>query len=183
MKAFLKPGSLCLLLALLAGCVRPFKDLRRSPEPFISALQYKPQVTRTLYRCVVDGRVVFKRFHLSGLLLFKKLDDGFTRVVFQNEMGFTFFDFQWDREDSFAVNHIIPQLDKAAVVRTLEKDLALLLMKGLDSSTEQLFHKGGETLHRFSLESGFAYYVLHDRRLVRIENAGKSKVTTIALGG
>jgi hypothetical protein len=169
-------------LLLLAACAAPYKDLQQVSNTPHSALRYKPVFDKVLYRCVVDGRVVLKKFHLSGLLLFKTMDDGSTRAVFQNEMGFSFFDFEWDKNDSFKVNSIIPQLDKPALIRTLQKDMNLLLMKGLMASTETALRQGDEMYYRFTLDKGVAYYITTQDKLTSIENAGKSKVITIALG-
>jgi len=105
-----------------------------------------------------------------------------TRVVFQNEMGFAFFDFEWNAQDSFTVKQIIPQLDKPAVVKTLRKDMELLLMRHLNTATEETFSADNELYHRFTLDKGFAYYVLASQKLVRIENAGKNKVITMTVG-
>ena len=164
-----------LIILLFAACTSPYKGLQLQQRPATSAFQYKPEYTRELYRCVVDGRFVFKKFHLSGLLLFK---------VFQNEMGITFFDFEWDKNDSFKVNQVIPQLDKPAVLKTLQKDLSLLLMKGLDKSSARHYIQGEEVYHRFTLEKGYAYYIEKTARLMRIENVGNRKmVTTITLEG
>lgn len=145
-------------------------------------MQFKPVFTKELYRCVVDGRVVFKKFHLSGLLLFKTFDDGSTRAVFQNEMGVSFFDFKWDAADHFEVVSIMPQLDKPALIKTLHKDMNLVLMKHLNQFTEKTFHQQDETYYRFELKKGVVYYIAKDGVLRRIENAGKSKVITINVG-
>lgn len=181
MTRFLRLSSFVFLF--LVSCTAPYKNLQQTTEVTSSALRFKPGFDKVLYRCVVDGRVVFKKFHLSGLLLFKRMDDSSTRAVFQNEMGFTFFDFQWDAADSFRVNQIIPQLDKPALIKTLEKDMNLLLMKRLDASTETVFARNNETLHRFSLSKGVAYYIVREQQLRRIENVGKSRVITISLTG
>lgn len=179
---YLKLSSLSLFL-FLVSCSAPYKNLQQDNSITSSALKYKPEFNKELFRCVVNGRVVFKKFHLSGLLFFKHMDDSTTRVVFQNEMGFTFFDFEWDKNDVFKVNKIIPQLDKVALIKTLEKDMNLLLMKNLDRSTEKKFVDNDETYYRFDLEKGVAYYITQNDKLVRIENAGKSKVITIKLTG
>lgn len=165
----------------LVSCGSHYKNLEGHPIAASSALSFAPHFNKVLYRCVVDGRVVFKRFHLSGLLFFKSMEDGSTRAIFQNEMGFTFFDFGWDGNDSFQVNQIIPQLDKPALISTLRKDLNLLLMKNLDTSSEQIFSFQGQVLHRFQLSRGTAYYFEEKGGLQRIENWGKRKVTTILL--
>jgi hypothetical protein len=180
MRTFLRLSSFFFLL-FLCSCAAPYKGLQQDTSIKTSALRFRPQFDKVLYRCVVDGRVVLKKFHLSGLLFFKTMEDGTTRAVFQNEMGFTFFDFEWDLRDSFKVNSIIPQLDKPALIKTLEKDMNLLLLKNLDASTEAGFTKEAETLHRFTLKKGMAWYVEEGGVLKRIENTGKSKVITIEL--
>lgn len=187
MISYSKLNSLLLLAVLLViGCSNPYKNLvhTESPSP-ASIVVFKPKFDRSLYKCHVNGRFIFKKYHLSGLLLFKQLENGTVRAIFQNEMGLTFFDFEWSESDSFKLNKIIAQLNKPSVVRVLKKDMELLLMKGLDWQKEKVFASGGkEQLHRLNIEGGYAYYVLQGDKLVRIENAGeKSKVVTINLSG
>lgn len=182
MKVCLRYGSLFLFLALVS-CANPYKHLQQDTTVHTTALRFKPEFDKALYRCVVNGRIVFKKFHLSGLLFFKNLEDGTTRVVFQNEMGFTFFDFEWDQHDVFKVNQVIDQLNKPALIKTLEKDMNLFLLKNLDTATEKRFRKNAAVYHRFDLEKGVVYYISANNILERIENAGKSKVITITLSG
>lgn len=170
-----------LVILLLAACGNPYRKLQATTAT-ASATEYKPVFEKELYRCTVNGKVVFKKFHLSGVLFFKEMPEHATRVVFQNEMGFAFFDFEWNAQDSFTVKQIIPQLDKPAVVKTLRKDMELLLMRHLNTATEETFSADNELYHRFTLDKGFAYYVLASQKLVRIENAGKNKVITMTVG-
>jgi hypothetical protein len=170
----------------MAACGSPYKKLEKQTIPGISALKYKPQYDKVLYRCTVNGRVIFRKFHLSGLLFFKTLENGTVRAIFQNEMGYTFFDFEWDINDSFRVNQVIPQLDKPGLIKTLQKDFNLLLMKGLDSSKESFFSSDRGKWHYncFTLNNGVVYYITTDDKLNRIENAGKKKkVITISING
>ena len=181
MTRFLRLSSLAIVL-LAASCASPYKNLQNESIGN-SALRFQPEYKRELYRCVVDGKVLFKKFHLSGVLLFKELDTE-TRVVFQNEMGLSFFDFSWDKADNFKVNSIMPELDKPAVIKTLQKDLALFLMKGLEKGSEQHYSMDDEHFHRFTLDKGFAYYIEKSARLMRIVNTGeRKKVITITLEG
>ncbi len=176
----LKLVSLICLLALTA-CNSNYSHLR-SGGSSVSAMRFKPVFTKELYRCVVDGKVLLKKFHLSGLLLFKTFDDGSTRAVFQNELGISFFDFKWDAADHFEVVSILPQLDKPALVKTLRKDMNLLLMKRLNTFSEKAFNKNDESYSQFTLGKGVVYYISKEGQLQRIENAGKSKVITISVG-
>ncbi|HTN47063.1 MAG TPA: hypothetical protein VL098_12000 [Flavipsychrobacter sp.] len=169
------------MLPLLVSCGNPYRTLQERPKTY-SALRYQPVFEKELYRCIVDGKLLFKKFHLSGLLFFKKMENKTTRVVFQNEMGVSFFDFEWSVNDSFKVYHIIPQLDKPAVIKILQKDMQLLLMKELDLGSEQQFVKDNRVYNRFRLDKGFAYYISAGDTLQRIENVGKSKVITIESG-
>jgi len=180
MMQFLRLSSI-ILFALFVSCATPYKHLQPYTPASTSALRFKPEFDKVLYRCVVDGRFLFKRFHLSGLLFFKKLEDSTTRAVFQNEMGFTFFDFEWTANDQFRINHIIPQLDKPALIKTLQKDMNLLLMKNLYVHSETVLQKNDEAYYRFNLDRGVVYYIVKDNKLQRIENAGKTKVITISL--
>lgn len=181
MTRFLKLSSLAIVL-FAASCANPYKNLQKESIGN-TAMRFQPEYKRELYRCVVDGKVLFKSFHLTGVLLFKEMETE-TRVVFQNEMGISFFDFSWDKNDNFKVNSIMPDLDKPAVIKTLQKDLALFLMKGLDKGSEQHFSMGDEHYHRFTLDKGFVYYIEKTARLMRIVNTGERKrVVTITLDG
>lgn len=181
MRSFLRSGSAG-LLCLLVSCAQPYRKAVWQPVPAgESVLTLKPGLERDLYRCKVDGRFLWKKFHLSGLLLIRKMEDAHTRAVFSSEMGFTFFDFEWNEHDSFQVNQVIPQLDKPAVIRTLRKDFNLLFMKELDPATEVQTGKEGR-VSRFTLDKGYAYYTARDE-ISRIENAGRSMVTSIELKG
>ncbi len=74
-----------------------------------------------------QARVDVLNKHLSGLLLIKEMPGDVMRVVFTNELGNTFFDFEFNDQGEFKVIHIIDQLNKKAVVNTLQKDFELLL--------------------------------------------------------
>lgn len=182
MKHCLRLSSVFLLL-VLCSCGNFYSQLKPTTETNVaSAMQYQPAFEKELYRGIIDGRFLLKKFHLSGILLFKKMEDSSTRVVFQNEMGISFFDFEWDRSDRFSVKQVIPQLDRPALIKTLQKDLQLLMMRGIDITTERNFQTSGALYQRYPLERGTVYYVSENGQLKRIENVGKKKVTTIFIG-
>jgi hypothetical protein len=181
MTRYLRYGSLAALLLFAACSSNPYKHIATASVHDNSVLTCKPQFTRELYRCVVDGRFLIKKFHLSGILLFKKFEDGSTRAVFQNEMGIAFFDFKWDARDSFSVASIMSQLNKPAVIKTLRTDISLLLMKGLNPAAEQELKWDGRNVSRFPVNSGYAYYTREKGSISLIEYAGKSLITSISL--
>lgn len=184
MKGYLKLNSLLFSIILLSSCSSPYKKLVTTTSS-ISAYKYEPELDKALYRCIIDGRFILKKFHLSGLLFFKELENGTKRAVYQNELGITFFDFAWDIEDSFSVKQVIPQLDKDAVIKTLKKDIEMLLLIGLEKNSEKTFidSRGIEQFNRLSISNGYVYYVTKDEKLVRIENANNRKrIVTVNVG-
>lgn len=169
------------MLLFVTACANPYKHFSGTPANLgQSVLKYKPKLDRDVYHCVIDGRFLFKKFHLSGVLLIKQMENKHTRAVFSNEMGFSFFDFEWDEKDSFSVNQIIPQLDKPAVIKTLKKDFNVLMMKGLDTSAEYYERHKSMYTYRFPLEKGDVYYATFEK-LTSIDIVGKTVVTTISL--
>ena len=71
----------------------------------------------------------------------------------------------------------MPQLDKEAVVKTLRKDLEMLMMVGMDSSTEKMYYlDGGKSrLYRLNRDKGFVYYTVEGKKLSKIENTDNRK--------
>lgn len=122
------------------------------------------------------------------------MPDSSSRVVFQNEMGFSFFDFKWSTSGAFSVVSIAAQMNKKPLIKLLKKDFELMLEKNLDSNKRHFFRAEEEDefvcpkpvyeVHRYQLSKGFAdYYYRHyqENKLVRIENFGTKKVATFQL--
>lgn len=140
---------------------------------------YWPKFDKILYNCVVEGRTPLgKRYRLSGLLFIKQLDEG-KRVVFQNQMGITYFDFGWDYEGKFTVYAIMSQMNKAPLIKTLKKDFELMLFYNLPDKYTGIYALPSHPDHhfmRYELEKGFVYYVFDQQQhLQRIENADDRK--------
>lgn len=184
MKRYLRSSSVLFLLCLCVACSNPYKQLSTTTSSF-TALKYKPEFNKVLYRCIVNGGFLFKKYHLSGILLFKQMDNGTIRAVFQNEMGTTFFDFEWNEQGQVSIISVIEQLNKPAVLKVLQKDLSMLLMNNL-SGKEEFFYKvdRGKALYScFKIGKGMVCYVTEEQKLKQIEELGKnSKVTTIYVG-
>lgn len=141
--------------------------------------QFKPAFTSSLYYTTVN--VVGN--HLSGLLLIKKMPDSSTRLVFSNEMGFKFFDFEFRPDGSFKVYAVIKQLNKKAVLKTLRKDFELILMEHLKGDDVSV-HSSNDLIYYVAPQTkGYNYYIT-DRtgdKLVRLERASKRKTIVTAM--
>ena len=105
------------LFFLLNSCApAAYKQLQQTRGDVHCIDPFKPDIRRALYQTSVD----VAGHHLSGLLLIKQMPDSATRIVFTNEVGYTFFDFEFTKEGNFIVHSILPKMDKEAVKKTLQ---------------------------------------------------------------
>jgi hypothetical protein len=141
--------------------------------------KFKPAFTVALYKTEVD--VVGN--HLSGLLLIKKMPDSSIRMVFSNEMGFKFFDFEFTSDHHFNVYSIMKKMNRKAVITTLRKDFELILMEGLDSAAVSVRANKELTYYVFPQTKGFNYYITDSSgdHLVRMERASNRKTVVQAI--
>ncbi len=169
--------SSCLLFVL--SCSPSYKQMQ-SAKADINVLQkFKPAFTVALYNTTVD--VVGN--HLSGLLLIKKMADSSTRMVFSNEMGFSFFDFEFKPDGEFKVYSIMQKLNKKSVIKTLQHDFELILMNNLDTSKAIVKANEGLTYFIFPQGKGFNYYITNQSgsELVRMERSSNKKTIVEAV--
>lgn len=187
MRYFLFASILC--CGLMACSPKLYRDLKprteaAGPDYFSDPETFQVDFDRELYSCQVYGKTPLgKRFHLSGLLFFKKMEDGGVRVVFQNQMGVSFFDFGWDTANVFTVYQVMDQMNKPALIKTLKKDFELLLYKNLKTPAKGLYtNESGRDYLKYELERGFVYYIFEQGNIVQIENADdKRKVVVMEL--
>ncbi|HLK31049.1 MAG TPA: hypothetical protein VKT28_20895 [Puia sp.] len=173
----------CLLfissLFFLQGCSSLYNNLQKTETDKTCLQKFKPKFSSALYSAKID--VVGK--HLSGLLVIKKMPDSSTRIVFSNEMGFTFFDFEFQQDGNFVVHSIIKQMDKKAVKKTLRKDFELVLMQNLENKTSYSFKDSSFLYTAFPQTKGTYYYItdLNCSQLVKMQRASKSKAVVEAI--
>ena len=141
--------------------------------------KFKPLLGSALYKTNVD--VVGK--HLTGLVLIKSMPDSSERIVFSNEFGIKFFDFEFSRDSGFKVIYIIEQMNKKAVIKTLRKDFELVLMHNTSTSDAYLLKNGKSIYYAFPQESGVNYYITDSTcgHLVGMERSSKSKPVVEAI--
>ena len=100
--------------------------LAKTLEPDECLKNLRSGIESIKYRASID---VLQK-HLSGLLIFKRMDDSSIRAVFMNEVGATFFDITF-YNDSYHYNYVMKSLDKKSVKKTVAKDLGMILMRGI----------------------------------------------------
>lgn len=170
-------------LWLLCSCAPAvYKKLQPAEGNTACIAAFKPHIQRALYQASVD----VAGNHLSGLLLIKEMPDSSTRIVFTNEAGFGFFDFEFSRINGFVVHSIIPKMDKEAVRKTLRKDFELLLMDITDTAAvSSVFQKGAERYHAFYAGADVYYYITDNRcaELIRMERGSRKRKVLEATRG
>ncbi|MFN8242438.1 MAG: hypothetical protein U0X40_00180 [Ferruginibacter sp.] len=160
-------------LLTLAGCDTVYKELQRTNGPAAALDRFRPAFSVALYSTSVE--VVGN--HLSGLLLIKKMPDSTLRMVFSNEMGFKFFDFEFAPDGNFKVYSIIKKMNRKSVIKTLRKDFELVLMQRLDPSQLTVRQDtAGNRYHIFPQTRGYNCYITNagGNELIRAERASPS---------
>lgn len=168
---------------LLYGCSPAHQQMQAAPgnsRDDINAIRkFRPAYSVALYSATVD--VVGN--HLSGLLLIKKMPDSSTRLLFSNEMGLTFFDFEFTADGSFKVHSIIKKMNRRSVVKTLQHDFELVLMNKLENTNASIRTKDGLLYFIFPQTKGFNYYITNPngQELLRMERASNKKTIVEAV--
>ena len=160
-------------IILTIGCSKsPYSSLQKSDTDKLCIVKFKPQFTSILYNAKID--VVGK--HLSGLLLFKTMPDSSIRVVFSNEMGVKFFDFEY-RNSGFKSLYCISQLNKKIVIKQLKEDIGYLLIYDINLSSATVKQNNNQQYFEFDGKKTKTYYItdVNCLKLLRVENASKRK--------
>jgi VCBS repeat-containing protein len=128
-----------------------------------------------------NAQLDFYKKHISGLFVFKSMNDTTERVVFMNETGFKFFDFEFTPHN-FKVQYIIPSLNKKFIVNTLQKDLGYLIVPPVENSAHEQPKSDAYTTFKFPQAKGAVYYSTdrHCEQLQKIE-VGKDKKKSLII--
>ena len=168
------------MMFLFSACASQYRHLQQATGNSNCLEKFKPVFTRALYYTQVN--VTGK--HLSGLLLIKQMPDSSTRMVFSNEAGYKFFDFEYTQTGDFKVYQVIDQLDKKPVITTLRKDFELVMMHA--NVMQNGFVKkdsSGLVYYGFPEKKGYNYYITDAdcSKLVSMERASNRKAVVKAV--
>ena len=90
--------------------------------PYTTAI-FDSSFEKALYK----GSLDISKHHLSGLFFLKRVSMNSVRIIFSNELGMNFFDFEL-KGDEFIIHSCFPTLDRKSLLKLLENDFRLLLM-------------------------------------------------------
>ena len=115
--------------------------------------------------------------HISGLLLMKNMADSSARIVFTNEAGVKFFDFEFGNTGTFKSQYIMERLDKKAVVNTLRKDFELILGMPFRGQPENMLTNGQAVYIAYPWKELTAYAITDTNcgSLQRMETGSRKK--------
>jgi hypothetical protein len=159
---------------LCLGCASDYKALAPASVDQTCVQRIKPAGLQTAW---FDASIDVIGKHISGLLLVKNMPDSSQRIVFTNEAGVKFLDFDFKPDDNFRVIHIIPQLDKKPVIRLLKKDFELLLGIPFRSASWKAWRQDS-VLYFGSRQKNETDYFITDQdcaSLQRIESGSRTK--------
>ncbi len=175
------PYSLLIMVAF--SCASEYKLLRPATLDQSCVSKIRPRgLTTAWFNTSVD--VVGK--HLSGLLLIKNQPDSSTRVVFTNEAGITFFDFEFTKDGTFAVKRIVSQLNKKPIIQTLRKDFELTLGIPFRGVTPEVWTMNTEKWYGVKQKNETSYFITDSEcaSLLRLElGSSRKKKTEVFIRG
>jgi hypothetical protein len=164
-------------IVILISCAsNPYQHLITTRSRDSCLYQFRPEFKTILYNTQIN--IINK--HLSGLLFFKSISDTVTRVVFTNEMGLKYFDFEYT-SNTFNVHYCIRQLNKKKILHQLRDDIGMILLFGISGTPQQTLTLTNELYLKFPYGKEKLYYVLDSActRLIRIEKASAKKKKVI----
>ena len=144
-------------LLIFMSCTTTHKSTLFPDADISSLVKFKPDFSLALYNANIE--VVGN--HLGGLLLIKKMPDSSIRFVFSNEMGYSFFDFEFAQSGLFKVHSIIKKLNKKLVIKTLQHDFELVLMNQLNLLHASVRKENEHMIFTFPQAKGFNNYIMN----------------------
>jgi hypothetical protein len=144
-----------LLCISLFRCSSQYSQLAVASVDDDCALRMRPALQTGLYAASID--VVGN--HISGLLFFKQMPDSSWRVVFTNEVGVTFLDMGLSAEDPAKVYSVVKQLDRKAVLKTIQKDFELVIGLPFRTSNYTRYLSGDEVYFGYNQKKDWAYFI------------------------
>lgn len=157
---------------LLSGCASYPGQLQPMSSSSDCIQKFKPKFTVDWYNASVD--VMGK--HISGLLLFKAMPDSSLRVVFTNEAGLTFFDFEFAANGEFKVKQAVNKFNNKAVINTLRKDFELMMLPTTKQPLTS-YSSNNEIWFARTVEKETDYFITNKgcSSFLRAEKTGKGK--------
>jgi hypothetical protein len=170
-------------LIVLSACASDYRGLTAMTPDKNCVEKIRPKVIGNSW---FDASIDVVGKHISGLILTKHMEDSSSRVVFTNEAGVKFLDFEYSVNGEFKVHHILEQLDKKAVIKLLENDFKLILGLPFRNAPVNSFRMNNE-VYNMVTDGKKSHYFVTDQNcteMIRIESgSSRKRVVTLNLFG
>ena len=173
-----------IVILLLSSCSISFhgnlhKIEKRQLNPSEIKLIFNNDSNKILFKTQID----LYDNNFSGLLVVKSIKENNKKIVLVTELGIKIFEFEF-RDDEFEVHYCLEMLNKKAILKTLEKDLRLILMNNMVSGKAKILKDENNLVYKLKKNKRNNYYYINTKadKLVVIESlSGIFKKVTIEL--
>ncbi len=170
-----------ILLFLLAGCT--LGHYGRLKEEATTSSIPKPIFGDNFNSFLFKTNISIYNKDVSGLLVTKQMSAQDYRIIFTTELGMKLFDFEF-KDTSFTLHYCVPQFNRPALLKTIQHDIAILLMNNLVGKPANDFTDRNNlfAIKRIQFDNMYNYYFTEKvtNHIVKIEHS-KKKVKKVVL--
>ena len=164
-----------IVILLLSSCSISFHgNLQRIEKRQLNTGELKSVFNDGFNKVLFKTQIQLYNKYFSGLLFIKSIGDNTKRIVFVTELGIKIFEFEFQNEH-LEVYHCLEMFNKKVILKTLEKDINLLLMNDLSADKVKIFKdkKNGHKVYKLKKNNQNNYYYIDTEtgNLIKIENS------------
>lgn len=164
-----------IVILLLSSCSISFHgNLQRIEKRQLNTGELKSVFNDGFNKVLFKARIQLYNKHFSGLLFIKSIKNNTKRIVFVTEIGIKIFEFEFINND-FNVHYCLEIFNKKVILKTLEKDIKLLLMNNLAEKKVKIFEakKSKNKVYKLKENCQSNYYFIDKEtgNLIKIENS------------
>jgi len=163
------------VILLLSSCSISFHgNLQRIEKRQLNTGELKSVFNNGFNKVLFKTQIQLYNKYFSGLLFIKSIGDNTKRIVFVTEFGIKIFEFEF-QDEHLEVYHCLEMFNKKVILKTLEKDINLLLMNDLSADKVKIFKdkKNGYKVNKLKKNNQNNYYYINKEsgNLIKIENS------------
>ena len=164
------------IILLFCGCSISFHgNLQRIEKRQLNTGELKSVFNNGFNKVLFKTQIQLYNKYFSGLLFIKSIEDNTKRIVFVTEVGIKIFEFEF-RDEHLEVYHCLEMFNKKSILKTLEKDINLLLMNDLSADKVNIFKskKSGHKVYKLkknNQNNNYYYIDTESGNLIKIENS------------
>lgn len=164
-----------IIILLLSSCSISFHgNLQKIEKRQLNSGELKSVFNNGLNKVLFKARIQLYNKYFSGLLFIKSIENNSKRIVFVTEIGIKIFEFEFINND-FNVHYCLGMFNKKVILKTLEKDIKLLLMNNLVDEKVKIFEdkKSKNKVYKLKKNGQSNYYFIDKEtgNLIKIENS------------